>query len=76
MTSLKLAEAAKHIRTKYFHARAAIAEGRWQIRKVHTSMQLADFGTKIHDGCHYERLRDLIDHFDPARDYSQAHLEE
>ena len=63
--------ALRHIDTAYWYARETVAAPEWELRKVHTKHQLADFGTKLHDATTFQRLRDAIDNFDPSVDYSK-----
>ena len=68
--SRQLKETVKHIRTKYWFIRESIDQG-IEVRKVHTYWQLADIHTKIHNSPTWIRLRESIQNFDPAIDYSK-----
>lgn len=61
----------RHIDTAYWYARETIEQPGWELRKVHTKHQLADLGTKLHDGNTFRRLAQAVREFDPSRDYSK-----
>ena len=65
----------RHIDTAYWHARETVSSPGWEVRKVHTKHQLADFGTKLHDGVNFKRLYTAITEFDPSVDYSKLTAE-
>ena len=65
----------RHIDTAYWHARETVSSPGWEVRKVHTKHQLADFGTKLHDGANFKRLHTAIIEFDPSVDYSKLTAE-
>ena len=69
--SLHINDSNKHIRIKHWSNKFLFAQPHYSLRRVSTKFQIADIGTRPHDGANFLRLRKLMDEFSPGLDYSK-----